>query len=164
MAADKATVNVSASVLPDDVRMSVGGTITHEIADGAGDVSKWVHYAIDIDTSSEVILPADIGYLNGSSVSGLSPTRTASGDKIEFLVLKHSGFRSDGTTASASTEVVHFNFTDSTAGAAATGNLQLNPGEVLWGRMSGTPDTADLTALSVGNDVKLLVYAILDDA
>ena len=87
MAVDKATVNVSASVLPDDVRMSVGGTITHEIADGAGDVSKWVHYAIDIDTSSEVILPADIGYLNGSSVSGLIPTRTAIGDKIEFLVL-----------------------------------------------------------------------------
>ena len=59
---------------------------------------------------------------------------------------------------------MHFNFTDSTAGAAATGNLQLNPGEVWCGRMSGTPDTADLTALSVGNDVKLLVYAILDDA
>tara|TARA_R100000458_G_C8236083_1_gene216411 strand:+ start:297 stop:791 length:495 start_codon:yes stop_codon:yes gene_type:complete len=164
MAADKATVNVSASVLPDDCRVSVGGTITHEIADGAGDVSKWISYAIDIDTSSEVAIPADIGYLNGSNASGLSPTRTASGDKIEFVVLKHSGFRSDGTTASAASECIHFNFTDSVAGAAATGNLQLNPGEVWWGRLSGTPDSADLTAIAIGNDVKLLVYAILDDA
>ena len=164
MAADKALVSVSASVLTDDAKVNVGGTITHEIADGAGDVSQWLSYAIDIDTSSEVVIPTGIGYLNGSSASGLVPTVVASGDKIEFIVLKHSGFRSDGSTASASTEVIHFNFTDSTAGAAATGNLQLNPGEVWWGRFSGTPDDADLTAISVGEDVKLLVYAILDNA
>ena len=164
MAVDKASVSVSASVLPEDIRVEVGGSVTHEIADGAGDTSKWISYSIDIDTSSEVIIPADIGYANGSNVSGLSPTRTASSDKVEFIVLKHSGFRSDGTTASAANEVVHFNFTDSAAAAASTGNLQLNPGEVWWGRMSGTPDTADLTAIAINNDVKLLVYAILDDA
>ena len=78
-------------------------------------------------------------------------------------MLKHSGFRSDGSTKSASTAAVHFNFTDSTAAAAATGNLQLNPGEVWWGRMSGTPDDADLRAIAIGEDVKLLVYAILDN-
>ena len=164
MAADRAIVNVSASVLTEDAKVSVGGTIVHEIADGAGDVSQWISYAIDIDTSTEVVIPTGIGYLNGSSASGLAPTVVASGDKIEFIVLKHSGFRSDGSTASASTEVIHFNFTDSTAGAAATGNLQLNPGEVWWGRFSGTPDDADLTAIAIGNDVKLLVYAILDNA
>ena len=164
MAADRAIVNVSASVLTEDAKVSVGGAIVHEIADGAGDVSQWISYAIDIDTSTEVVIPTGIGYLNGSSASGLAPTVVASGDKIEFIVLKHSGFRSDGSTASASTEVIHFNFTDSTAGAAATGNLQLNPGEVWWGRFSGTPDDADLTAIAIGNDVKLLVYAILDNA
>ena len=164
MAADKATISISASVLTDDAKVSVGGTVTHEIADGAGDVSQWLSYAIDIDTSSEVIIPTGIGYLNGSSASGLTPAVVATGDKIEFVVLKHSGFRSDGSTASASTAVVHFNFTDSVAAAAATGNLQLNPGEVWWGRFSGTPDDADLTAIAVGEDVKLLVYAILDNA
>ena len=163
MAADKATVSVSASVLPDDMKASIGGTTTHEIADGAGDTSKWVSYQIDIDTSSEVVIPADVGYMNGVSASGLAPTRTAAGDMIEFIVIKHSGFRSDGTTASAASEVVHLNFTHGTAAAAATGNLQLNPGEVWWGRLSGTADTEDLTAIAVGNDVKLLVYAILDD-
>jgi hypothetical protein len=163
MAADKATVTVSASVLTDDAKLNVGGTAVHEIADGAGDTSKWLSYAIDIDTASEVVIPVGVGYLNGSSTSGLSPTVTANGDMVEFLVLKHSGYRSDGSTASASTECVHFNFTHGTAAAAATGNLQLNPGEVWWGRMSGTPDDQDLTAIAIGNDVKLLVYAILDD-
>ena len=163
MAVDKATVSVSASVLTDDAKVNVGGTITHEIADGAGDVSQWISYALDVDTSEEVIIPTGIGYLNGSSTSGLAPAVVASGDKIEFVVLKHSGFRSDGSTASASTAVVHFNCTDSAAAAAATGNMQLNPGEVWWGRFSGTPDALDLRAISIGEDVKLLVYAILDD-
>tara|TARA_R100000458_G_C8255083_1_gene231308 strand:+ start:402 stop:896 length:495 start_codon:yes stop_codon:yes gene_type:complete len=163
MAVDKATLNITASLLPDDFKQSVSGSIVHEIADGAGDDSKWCAYSVDIDTSSEVIIPANVGYFNGDNVSGDSPTGTHSNDKVEFLVIKHSGFRSDGTTASAASECVHFNFTDSVAAAAATGNLQLNPGEVWWGRMSGTPDGADLTAIAIGNDVKLLVYAILDD-
>tara|TARA_Y100001973_G_C5150036_1_gene307578 strand:- start:419 stop:913 length:495 start_codon:yes stop_codon:yes gene_type:complete len=164
MAADKATVSISASVLPDDMKAAVGGTSVHEIADGAGDVSKWISYAIDIDTSSEELIPAGIGYLHNQSASGLSPTTVANGDKVEFIVIKHSGYRSDGTTESAASECIHFNFTDSTAGAAATGNIQLNPGEMWWGRMSGTPDNQDFTALSISNDVKVLVYAILDDA
>ena len=42
MAADRATVSISASVLPDDMKAAVGGTSVHEIADGAGDVSKWI--------------------------------------------------------------------------------------------------------------------------
>ena len=64
MAADRAIVNVSASVLTEDAKVSVGGTIVHEIADGAGDVSQWISYAIDIDTSTEVVIPTGIGYLN----------------------------------------------------------------------------------------------------
>ena len=163
MAVDKALVSVSASVLTDDAKVNVGGTITHEIADGAGDLSQWMSYAIDIDTSEEVIIPADIGYLNGSNASDLTPLRTHADDVLEFIVLKHSGFRSDGSTVSASTAAVHFNFTHGVAGEAATGNLQLNPGEVWWGRFSGTPDTVDLKAIAVGEDVKLLVYAILDN-
>lgn len=163
MATDKATINISASLLPADVKVSIGGTITHETTDGPGGAGKWISYGIDIDTSSEVVIPADIGYLTGSNVSGVTPTRTATADKVEFLVLKHSGFRSDGSTKSAASECVHFNFTDSVAGAASTGNLRLNPGEIWWGRFSGASDTADVTAIAIGNDVKLLVYAILHD-
>ena len=89
MAADRATVSVSASVLTDDAKVNVGGTITHEIADGAGDLSQWMSYAIDIDTSEEVIVPAGIGYLNGSNTSGLAPLVTHAADRPEFVVLKH---------------------------------------------------------------------------
>ena len=52
MAANNATVSVSASVLPDDMKVSVGVTIVYDLNDMAGDVSKWIYYVNDIDTSS----------------------------------------------------------------------------------------------------------------
>ena len=162
MAANKATVNVSASVLPDDMKVSVGGTITYDLNDMAGDDSKWLYFVNDIDTSSEVLIPADVGYLGISGSGGnTTPTRSAAADLLEFIVIKHSGFRSDGTTTS--TDNLFINFTHGTAAANATGNLVLEPGDVWWGRFAGTADTADLTGLAAGNDIKVQVYAVLDD-
>ena len=37
MAANKATVSVSASVLPDDMKAAVSGSITYDLNDGDGD-------------------------------------------------------------------------------------------------------------------------------
>ena len=160
MAANKATVSVSASVLPDDMKSSVSGTIVYDLNDMAGDASKWVSYAQDIDNSSEALIVADIGYLQGTA-GNTTPTRTASGDMYEFVVIKHSGFQADGTTVS--TDNLYINFTHGTAAANATGNLVLEPGDVWWGRFAGTADTADFTAISAANDIKVLIYAVLDD-
>ena len=160
MAANKAIVSISASVLPDDMKVSVGGTIVYDLNDMAGDASKWVSYAQDIDNSSEALIVADIGYLQGDA-GNTTPTRTASGDMYEFVIIKHSGFQADGTTVS--TDNLYINFTHGTAAANATGNLVLEPGDVWWGRFAGTADTADFTAIAASNDIKVLIYAVLDD-
>ena len=161
MAANNATVTLSASVLPDDMRATVSSTIVYDLNDMAGDASKWLCYANDIDTSSEVLIPADVGFLQGTT--GLTaPTRSAAADLLEFIVVKHSGYRSDGTTVS--TDNLFINFTHGTAAANATGNIVLEPGDAWWGRFAGTADTADLTGLAAGNDIKVLIYAVLDDA
>jgi len=160
MAANKAIVSISASVLPDDMKVSVGGTIVYDLNDMAGDASKWVSYAQDIDNSSEALIVADIGYLQGDA-GNTTPTRTVSGDMYEFVVIKHSGFQADGTTVS--TDNLYINFTHGTAAANATGNLVLEPGDVWWGRFAGTADTADFTAIAASNDIKVLIYAVLDD-
>ena len=160
MAANKATVSVSASVLPDEMKSSVSGTNVYDLNDMAGDASKWVSYAQDIDNSSEALIVADIGYLHGDAGNS-TPTRTASGDMYACVVIKHSGFQADGTTVS--TDNLYINFTHGTAAANATGNLVLEPGDVWWGRFAGTADTADFTAISAANDIKVLIYAVLDD-
>ena len=162
MAANKGTVSVSASVMPDDVKAGVSGTTIYDLNDMAGDVCNWVYFSNDIDTSSEVIIPADVGYVGNGVTGNTTPTRTAAADCVEFLVLKHSGFQADGTTVS--TANLAFNFTHGTAAADAVGNLYLEPGDVWWGRFIGSGDSADFTAISLGSgDIKLLVYAVLDD-
>ena len=160
MAANKATVNVSASVLPDDMKASVGGTIVYDLNDMAGDAVKWISYANDIDSTSEALIVADIGYLQGT-IGDTTPTRTSGSDNLEFIVIKHSGFRADGTTVS--TDNLYINFTHGVAAANATGNLVLEPGDVWWGRFAGTADIADLTGIAASNDIKVLIYAAIDD-
>ena len=162
MAANKATVSVSASVLPDDMKAAVGGTIVYDLNDMAGDVSKWIYYVNDIDTTNEVLIPADVGYLGTSGSAGhTTPLRSAAADLLEFIVIKHSGFQSDGTTVS--TDNLFINFTHGVDADNATGNLVLEPGDVWWGRFAGTADTADLEGEAAGNDIKVQIYAVLDD-
>ena len=162
MAANKATVSISASVLPDDGKVSVGGTVVYDLNDMAGDDSKWIYYVNDIDTTNEVLIPADVGYLGTSGSAGhTTPTRTAAADLLEFVVIKHSGFQSDGTTVS--TDNLFINFTHAVNADNATGNLVLEPGDVWWGRFAGTADTADLEGEAAANDIKVQIYAVLDD-
>ena len=160
MAANKVTVNVSAAVLPDDMKVSVGGTIVYDVNDMAGDNSKWISYAQDIDTTNEPLIVANIGYLQGSA-GNTTPTITHAADNIEFIIIKHSGFQSDGTTTS--TDNLFINFTHGVNADNATGNLVLEPGDVWWGRFAGTADTADLEGEAAANDIKVQIYAVLDD-
>ena len=159
MAANKATVSVTASVLPDDMKASVGGTIVYDLNDSAGDTENWVYYANNVSTTNQQIIPAGISYLAGSA--GDVDTTVANGDKIGFIIIKHSGYRGDGTTAS--TDNLYFNFTDSVNADNATGNIVLEPGDVWWGRFAGTADTADLEGEAAANDIKVQIYAVLDD-
>jgi hypothetical protein len=161
MAANKAAVSISASVLPDDMKINVSGNVVYDLNDMAGDNSKWISYAMDADTTNEALIVADIGYLPNTSVSGATPTRTHADDTVEFLIIKHSGFRSDGTTTS--TDNLFLNFTHGTDADNAVGNLVLEPGDVWWGRFAGAVDTADISVEAASNDIKVLVYAVLDD-
>ena len=43
MAANKATVSVAASVLPDELKASVGGSIVYDLNDSAGDTENCVY-------------------------------------------------------------------------------------------------------------------------
>jgi len=160
MAANKATVNISASVLPDDMKASVSGSIVYNLNDGAGDACKWISYAQDIGASNEVLLVADIGYLQGTA-GDTTPTRTHADDNVEFIIIKHSGFKADGTTAT--TAQLFFNFTNGVVAANAAGNLCLDAGEAWCGKFNTAEDTANFTAISSSSDIKVLIYAVLDD-
>ena len=55
MAADRATVSVSASLLPDEIKTSISGTTVYDI-DDLGDNNKWSYSLTIVVSSSEVLL------------------------------------------------------------------------------------------------------------
>ena len=158
MAAHRATVSVSASVLPDDMKATVGGTIVYDLND-VGDNNKWVYFANNVSTSAQSIMADGVSYLAGNAGDETAVV-DASDDDLGFLVLKHSGFQGDGTTTS--TDNLYLNINHGGDADAAAGSLILEPGDVWWGRFVHS-DIDDISVEAAGNTVKLLIYAILDD-
>ena len=159
MAAHKATVSVSASVLPDDMKASVGGTIVYDLND-IGDNNKWVYFANNVSGTAQSIMADGVSYLAGNA-GDETATVDASADDLGFLVLKHSGYQGDGTTVS--TDNLYLNITPATAAnAGAAGDMILEPGDVWWGRFAHS-DIDDISVEAAANTIKLLIYAVVDD-
>tara|TARA_R100000458_G_scaffold11313_1_gene9115 strand:+ start:2858 stop:3343 length:486 start_codon:yes stop_codon:yes gene_type:complete len=158
MAAHKATVSVSASVLPDDMKASVGGTIVYDLND-IGNNNKWVYFANNVSTTAQSIMADGVSYLAGNAGDETAVV-DADADDLGFLVLKHSGYQGDGTTTS--TDNLYLNIADSGDAGPTAGSLVLEPGDVWWGRFVHS-DVDDISVEAAGNTVKLLIYAVLDD-
>jgi len=93
--ADKATGSLSASVLSDISKMSIGGSLSYEPAD-SGD--KWVYTERQIGAASEPLLPTTQPYIDIYSNTG-AQTTVASGDFYRWLLIKNTG-TTDGSTTS----------------------------------------------------------------
>ena len=158
MAAHRATISISASVLPDDMKAAIGGTVTYDLND-IGDNNKWIYFANNVSTTAQPLMADGVSFLAGDAGDETAVV-DVSADDLGFLVLKHSGFQGDGTTVS--TDNLYLNTVDGTAASGNAGDLILEPGDIWWGRFVNT----DVEAISVdaaGNTIKLLIYAILDD-
>jgi len=158
MAAHKATVSVSASVLPDDMKASVGGTIVYDLND-IGNNNKWVYFANNVSTSAQSIMADGVSFLAGNA-GDETATLDADVDDLGFLVLKHSGYQGDGTTTS--TDNLYLNIAHGGDADAAAGSLVLEPGDIWWGRFVHS-DIDDISVEAAGNTIKLLIYAVVDD-
>ena len=105
MAADRATVSVSASLMPDEIKTSVGGTSVYDLND-IGDDNKWTYSLTIIGSSSEDALLASVPFL-GQGTAEEGATATVNGtDDIVFLFIKHTG-TTDGSTSTTAT--LHLN-------------------------------------------------------
>ena len=158
MAAHRATVNVSGSVLPDDMKASIGGTIVYDLND-IGDNNKWIYFANNVSTTAQPIMADGVSFL-ASNAGDEAAVLDADTDDLGFLVLKHSGFQGDGTTAS--TDNLYLNIEHDKPASGGAEDLILEPGDVWWGRFVHS-DIDDISVDAASNTIKVLVYAILDD-
>ena len=158
MAADRATVSVSASLLPDEIKTSVGGTTIYDI-DDLGDNNKWTYSLTIVGASSEDALLASVPYFGqGTAEEGATATSNTS-DDIVFLFVKHTG-TTDGSTST--TANLHLNLSSGTATGSAVGDIVLKPNECFFARLGNT-EINDVNADSSSGSIQAQVFAICDD-
>jgi hypothetical protein len=158
MAADRATVSISASLLPDEIKTSVGGTTIYDI-DDLGDNNKWTYSLTIVGASSEDALLASVPYFGqGTAEEGATATSNTS-DDIVFLFVKHTG-TTDGSTST--TANLHLNLSSGTATGSAVGDIVLKPNECFFARLGNT-EINDVNADSSSGSIQAQVFAICDD-
>tara|TARA_Y100001973_G_C5197386_1_gene335200 strand:- start:2643 stop:3128 length:486 start_codon:yes stop_codon:yes gene_type:complete len=158
MAADRATVSVSASLLPDEIKTSVGGTTVYDL-DDLGDNNKWVYTLTNVGASSEDLITTSATYLGqGTSEEGATGT-TQGTDDVVFLFVKHTG-TTDGSTSTTATLNLHLSA--GTATGSAVGDIVLKPNECFFARLGNT-EIDDINADSSSGTIQAMVFAICDD-
>ena len=164
--ADKALGSLSASVFMDDVRSSFTGGLSYE-PDNSND--KWIYSEHDVTTTGTVdMITAGEMFLG-------TATACASGDKIKWIAIKHTG-TTDGSTACASTSsilVTHTAATPAHGGSTSTAGILIEPNELFIAKLPLTT-VADLHGivvslstdgtLSAGSgNIRVQIAALLDD-
>ena len=162
MAADKATISVSASLLPDNIKVSVGGTTVYDLND-TGDNNKWIHWRGQTDgtTARDIVNTSGIQYLNQTVDYDDTPTVTVEAtDDVVFILIKNSG-TTDGSTASSANLHVGLSGGDL---AANSGTIVIEPNECWFARLGTDTKIEDINGDSSTSDViQVSVFAIADD-
>ena len=159
MAADRATVSISASLLPDEIKASIGGTTVYDLND-FGDNNLWLYTLTLIGASSEDLIKTGTVFLGqGASEEGATAT-TQGTDDVLFVFVKHSG-TTDGSTAT--TANLHVNTSTTAATGSAAGDIVLKPNECWFARLGTDTKIQDINADSSSGTIQVQVFAICDD-
>ena len=159
MAADRATVSISASLLPDEIKTSVGGTTVYDI-DDYGDNNKWAYSLTIVGATSEDALLATVAYLGQGTAEEGGTASVAADDDVLFLFVKHTG-TTDGSTATTAT--LALNLAGTAATGSAAGDIVLKPGECFAARMGTANPMANINADSSSGSIQAMVFVIADD-
>ena len=159
MAADRATVSISASLLPDEIKTSVGGTLVYDLND-YGDNNKWSYSLTIVGATSEDALLPTVAYLGQGSAEEGGSASVAADDDVLFLFIKHTG-TTDGSTATTATLAINLAGTAATGSAA--GDIVLKPGECFAARMGTANPMANINADSSSGNIQAMVFVIADD-
>ena len=167
--ADEAIINMSAAVLPDEIKKALTGlsvTVTPATAN-----EKWFYGLVNVTNTADsdlirgYFLSNSVGTDTGSAVGTVSTS-----DKVRFLFIKNTG-TTDGTTSS--TEAINICFDGGTAAYNLVDGIEIGAGEAFFCKCPNT--TVDnLHAISVDSnmndagsagegDVQCIVAAIIDD-
>tara|TARA_R100000458_G_scaffold58662_1_gene67245 strand:- start:102 stop:608 length:507 start_codon:yes stop_codon:yes gene_type:complete len=165
--ANKATGNISASILNDLSKMSIGGNLSFEPRD-ANDL--WFYSEQIFDATSDPLIKADMQYHMRAHRGDGTERLTHANDQLRWLAVKNTG-TTDGSTATTEGIVISLN------GDAAAYNevegIYVGAGELVCLKFPSattlaTPHVCTVAVTSdvpsgTGSDVMCIVAAIIDD-
>ncbi len=152
--ANDATVNITATILPDEISKTISGSMT-VTPDDAND--KWYYKKTEVTTTSADLIAGS--FLDYTAVDqDTAPTAVATGDKVKFLFVKNTS-TTDGIMLSIDAGTAAFNLAD---------GIFVGPSQSWFGRLPNVT-VADLHAISadIGDagdaSATVIVAALLDD-
>ena len=152
--ANDATVNITATILPDEISKTLSGSMT-VTPDDAND--KWYYKKTEVTTTSADLIAGN--FLDYTAVDqDTAPTAVATGDKVKFLFVKNTS-TTDGIMLSIDAGTAAFNLAD---------GIFVGPSQSWFGRLPNVT-VADLHAISadIGDagdaSATVIVAALLDD-
>ena len=159
MAVDRATVSVSASLLPDNIKVTVGGIAVYDMND-AGNNNHWVHYRglTDGTTARDLVNPNDIQYNNNPR------QMNEANDDVVFILIKNSGYTGtifqEGSTGTASTSDLYVGLSGGDI-LLNSGTIVIGPGECWFAKLRGEA-MQDINCASSSGNLLYDVFAVLD--
>jgi len=160
MAANRATVSVSASLLPDNIKATIGGTTVYDLND-VGDNNKWIHWRGQTDgtTARDLVNTNDVQYLNQTvDYDDTLAEVDEDNDDVVFILIKNDA-TTDGSTSSTANLYVGMSGGNLAVGS---GTIVIEPNEVWFARLRGEA-LSDINCASSSGDLVYDVFAILDD-
>ena len=142
--ANKGLANVSASILTDEVKSRMNGQLSME-TDSA---NQWIYKNVSIGVTAQTLFDSSSSTGSKDTYFGNQIREIASGDKVWWIAIKHSG-TSDGSIKT--TQQIIFSHTGATPafnGTGSTSGIMIAPGELVVLKLSGVT-VADIKALSV---------------
>ena len=170
--ADDATMSLSATILPDELSKTLPSlSMTYTPADGT---EGWYYKLTDVTTSSADLIAANTFLQFGGTAqgedTGSAMHAVATGDKVKFLFIKHTGYRDDGTTGNTA-DSVYLCLDAGTAAHNLADAIEVGPIESWYGKFNNVT-VADIHCISGqkagagtgGNKIQCLVAAIIDNS
>ena len=152
--ANDATVNITATILPDEISKTISGSMT-VTPDDAND--KWYYKKTEVTTTSADLIAGN--FIDYTAVDqDTAPTAVATGDKVKFLFVKNT----------SATDSIMLSIVAGTAAFNLADGIFVGPSQSWFGRLPNVT-VADLHAISadIGDagdaSATVIVAALLDD-
>ena len=168
--ADDATMSLSATILPDEISKTLTSlSMAYTPADAT---EGWYYKLTDVTTSSADLIAANtylqFGGTSQGEDTGSAMHTVATGDKVRFLFIKHTGVTDDGSTANTS-DSIYLCLDAGTAAHDLADAIEIGPNESWYGKFNGVT-VADIHCISGqiagagtgGNKIQCIVAAIMD--